>query len=134
MRIRAVDRHGYRLAHLGPPRPAVLAIGAAMIVVNHDPRADARMWTRYSRPDGRNDAAWLVACDDGLFRQKLGLPSIEMQVAAAHSRSLDLDHNFARAWSRIRYGCEPKCAVATKHDAAHQIVLVYPRPANRHCI
>jgi hypothetical protein len=69
--IVAIDEDRLLLAELGPTGTAVLANGAALVVVHHDALADAGHFVADAGAYRGDDAARLVPCDDrvGVDRQ-----------------------------------------------------------------
>ena len=118
MGIGSVHYNRHRAAHLGPARAAILAVGAAAIMVLHHPFAQAGMGARDAGPHRHNHTAGFVPRDHRRGRQ-LQRAAIEMQIAAAHAGCLDLQHHFARSRGGVRDRDEFKRAVALEHDAAH---------------
>jgi hypothetical protein len=114
-------------AHLRPARAAMLAAAAAGVVVIHHALPDARLVRRDAGAERDHDTARLVPGDHRVgaaFESRRGVAwlearAIDVQVAAAHSRSLDLEHHVARARSRIGKVAQLELAVTDKHDAFH---------------
>ena len=126
MRGDAVDGEA-RAAQLRPAEPAMAADAAAAVVVVHDPHAGARLGLGYAGPDLGDDPARLVAGDDRLRQvaqaeRPLRLArrgAIELQVAAAHARGLDLQHDLAGTRGRVGEAADLQLAIAGEHHAAH---------------
>src|SRR5258705_10106412 len=96
-----LDRHF--LAQLRPARAAMVADGAAFVMMHHDALADLRLLVADTRADGRDDAARLVPTDDRvrIDRQAAdGLAprfgaAVLVQIAAAHAGRLHLADDLA---------------------------------------
>src|ERR1700732_4661603 len=105
MGIVAVDEDGFLLAELRPARAAMLAHGAALVMVHHDALANPRHLLADLGADRRDDAARLVAADDRVrFARQAAdrlatrfWPAILVQIAAAHTGGLHFDNDFAGA-------------------------------------
>src|ERR1700736_1083611 len=98
MGIVAVDLDRHLLAKLLPSGAAMVALGAALIMMHHHALADERPPRVHGRADRDYDAAGFVSGDHGtVVHRKAGrLPlalgtAVLMQVAAAHSGGLHLD-------------------------------------------
>src|SRR5271156_3251749 len=130
MRIVAVDEDGLFLAELRPTRAAVLADGAAFVMVHHDALADARHLFADLGADRRDEAAGLVAADDrvGVDRKAADRlaprfrAAILVQIAAAHARGLHFDDDLAGAWVRVGKFHQLDFAIARKDHAAHRFL------------
>jgi len=100
----AVDDEAVR-AELRPALPAVRAAPAARVVVVHDALADRDVGD--AGADDRHDSARLVAGDDRAAageaerRGRVTAGPVGVQVAPAHARRLDRDHDLARAGEGI---------------------------------
>jgi hypothetical protein len=88
----AVDAH-HRLCDLTkllPAAAAMVAGGAALIVMHHDALTDPRLGGRNGSADGADDACRLVAGDRGPADQRwhvrrlIARPAIILQIGAAH--------------------------------------------------
>jgi hypothetical protein len=141
--VRAVGGHAIdqetRPAELRPADAAVLADPAAAIVVVHHAHADLGLGFGDARPDRGDHAAGLVAGDDRLGQiaqaqrplRLAGCGAIELEIAAAHARRLDLEHHVARTRGRVRELPQLKLPVTQKYDAFHPCLLSSPARANR---
>lgn len=102
MRIGTVRRARDRLAKLWPAGPTVTANGATMVMVHHHPIAYQGDMSWYASTYGRHDTRWLVTADHARLRRaaKVLWRPIGVEIAAAHSRGLDLNNNLAisRCW------------------------------------
>ena len=123
-------------AHLRPTGQAVLAATAALIVVVHHSLADPGFVGCHARTHGHDRAAGLVPGNDWfgaalearLRVARLVSRSIDVQIAAAHARRLDLDYDVARARSGIGKVTQFKFPIAKKDDALHaNLHLEYSR-------
>ncbi len=120
-----LDRHV--LAKLGPAGPAMAAMVAALVVVDHHPLADMRQAALHPRADRRDHARRFVPHDHRLQvdRQPGGggaaalLAAVLVQVAAAHAGRLHLDHHLARAGRGVGEVHDLEFALAVEHHAAH---------------
>ncbi len=131
-RMRAVPGHAVDRdaagAELRPADPAMLAHAAADIMMDHDAVADPGNPLGDAGADRRDHAAGLVAGDHRAadlaqaepFRPRLG--AIGFQVAAAHARRLDLEHDLTGAGRRVGQLDQLDLAVAGEHDSAHRIL------------
>src|SRR5271165_2802311 len=105
------------------------AATAAGVVVHHDPSADACGTLPDTAPDRGHNAAWLMSGDDRPFYlskpKRRGAPRgpIEFEIAAAHSRSLDLDDDFTGPRRRIGELGDVQSAVTKKGNSAHGLCL-----------
>jgi hypothetical protein len=117
------------VAHLGPSSAAIPAGLAALGMVNHHPVARLRLpWIdRAAHSD--DDAARLVPADDraSQLQPETGILAlrrpVKLQVAAAHPRSLHLEHDILRAWARIGEGLEIHLAAADENKTSHPASL-----------
>src|SRR3977135_1304791 len=98
MRVVAVDLDRHLLAELLPSRAAMVALGAALIMMHHDALSDPRPPSISGGAHRDHHAAGFVSGDHGtvLHRDAGGLrlalrAAVLMQVAAAHAGSLILD-------------------------------------------
>src|SRR5436305_14670781 len=98
MGVVTVDQHSFFLAQLRPAGPAVIADGAALVVVHHYALADLRLLVADPGTDRGDDAARLVPGDDrfGGGGKPAGIaarfrPPVLVQVAAAHPGRLHFD-------------------------------------------
>ena len=122
----AIDDCG-AIAHLRPPGPALRTGPAALIVMKGDAVADPDGAGIDIAADRRDDTARLMAGDHRLtaileakgFECSAGGRAIQLQVAAAHSRSLDLEHDVPRSGGGIGKVDEFQGTVAGKYNAAH---------------
>src|SRR5580700_8972745 len=98
---------------------------AAGIVMHHDAGADAGGALVDGAADGGDDTAWLVAGDHRarhLAEPERGGPTrgaIELQVAAAHARGFDLDHDVVRPRRRVGKFHQLQFAFAKECYAVH---------------
>src|SRR6185369_17944316 len=106
-----------------PADAAMLADAAAGVVMVHHALANRRLALRDARAARRDDAAGLVSGDEGfgalaqaqrLLRLARRRP-VELEVRAAHARSLHLDHDFAGTRRRIREVADFDLPIAEKH-------------------
>jgi len=104
----------------------MLAHAAAAVVMVHHPLADPRFLFRHAAADGGDDAAGLVPGDgrigaaaDASRHAAARRGAISMQVAAAHARRLDLEHDLAGTRRRVREFYQFKFPVSGKDDTAH---------------
>src|SRR5207249_3617650 len=135
---RAED-HRAREAHLRPPRPAMLAGAAAVVVVVHHALADPGLPLGDPGAHRCDDAAGLVAGDHaglpldaaGHGPGRLGRGAIVVQVATAHARRLDLEDHVSGTGCRIGELSELELSISEKDDAFHGFlrcaILVRPR-------
>src|SRR5262249_269878 len=128
---RAIDHRAFQ-AHLCPARAAVLAGAAAVVVVVHHALAEPGLLLADARAHRRDDAAGLVPGDHpGLpldaarhCPTRLSRRAINVQIAAAHPRRLDLQDHVPRTRSRIGEFPQLQLAVSEKHDALHGFLQV----------
>src|SRR5216684_116271 len=126
MRVVAVDRDRLLLAELRPAGAAMVARGAAAVVMHHDACAETRLLLRHAGADGGDDAAGLVPGDDrvGVDREPadggaaLGA-AILVEIAAAHARGLHLHDDLARIGRGVGKWHELDLSFAEEDDAAH---------------
>src|SRR5439155_262153 len=110
-------------AELGPADAAMLAAAAALVVMVHHALTDQRGID--AGADGSDDAAWFVTRDDGAAGAEpergsgVARGAIGMQIAAAHTRRLHLQNDFAGSGCRIGELLDLELAIAEEHDAAH---------------
>src|SRR6185312_2278423 len=90
MGVVAIDLDRHLLAELLPAGAAMVALGAALIMVHHHALADAPFLLAHGRADRNHDAAGLMARNDRSVphRYPAGLlpslgPAVLMQIAAA---------------------------------------------------
>src|SRR5712671_969630 len=98
MGVVAVNLDRHLLAELLPSGTAMVALGAALIMMHHHTLADMRFLRSDRGAERDHHAAGLVPGDDRAFPHRnpgcLGLApgaTVLMQVAAAHPRRLHLD-------------------------------------------
>ena len=74
-----------------------------MVVVDHHAVTHLRHVAWHSGTDGGDDARRLVAADEAARQRQAGIMcgTVGMQVAAAQTRGLDLDHHLADARRRV---------------------------------
>jgi hypothetical protein len=93
--------------------------------MHHDAGADAGRAFVDGAADGGDDAAWLVTGDHWarhLAKPERGGPArgaIKLQVAAAHARGFDLDHDVVRPRRRVGKFHQLQFAFAKECHAAH---------------
>src|SRR5207248_4393449 len=111
-------------AELRPAGAAVRAEAAALVVVVHHALARRRLLRADPGPPRGDDAARLVAGDDEPARaaeaqRRGGIAGgpVGMQVAAAHPRRLDREHDLARPRRGVGDLTHPELAVAQEDDA-----------------
>ena len=129
----AINR-GAVTAHLGPARPAMVAIPATRIVKHQNPVADLELLGVDARPNGGDDATGFVTGDksgvgvDPARRQILpakrfdhlrGLVAVKVKVAATDARGLHLYDHFARTRGGILEFQDLKLTTPTENDALH---------------
>src|SRR5262249_24982935 len=126
MRGDAIDG-GAGDAHLRPAAAAMLARTAAAIMVHHDARANLRRALVDFAPDRGHHPAGLVTGNDWAFELAepkrggfLAGRAIELQIAAAHPRRLDLDHDVVWSGRRIGKFADLQFASAKKTYPAHR--------------
>src|SRR5271165_1672539 len=130
MGVVAVDQHRLFLAQLRPARPAVIAHGAALVVMHHDPLADLGLLVADPRAHRGDDAARLVSADDRIGidwqtadrRAARFRPAVLVQIAAAHARGLHLDHHLARTRGRIGELHHLDFPLTREHYAVHRFL------------
>src|ERR1700730_11676237 len=135
----AVDEDGFLLAELRPARAAMLAHGAALVMVHHDALANPRHLLADLGADRRDDPARLVTADDrvrvdGRPADRLATrfwPAILVQIAAAHPRGLHLDDDLAGARGRVRKLHQLDLAPAREDYAAHRLLRLSSRLKNQ---
>src|SRR5258708_38930244 len=101
-----LDRHF--LAELRPAGAAMVADGAAFVMMHHDALANlGERWVDRGA-DGGNDATGLVPGNGGFARRCKATcfaacfrPAVLAQVAAAHARRPHLDDDLVRSWGRV---------------------------------
>src|SRR3954471_17527343 len=111
----------------------MLAPSATGIVVIHDALADAGFPLRHPHADRHDHATGLVAGNHGLGTALeagaciagLERSAVDVQIAAAHPRGLDLEHDVARAGRGVGKVTQLELAVTDKHHALHAILLGY---------
>src|SRR5689334_13842251 len=126
VRGHAIDRDP-RAAKLRPADAAVRADAAARIVVVHHPQSVGRFLLRDAGAARHHHAARLVSANErlGAIAEAEGLRgfarrrAIELEVGAAHARSLHLEHALARTGRRIGEAAQLDLALAEEDDAAH---------------
>src|ERR1700730_8748305 len=135
----AVDEDGFLLAELRPARAAMLAHGAALVMVHHDALANPRHLLADLGADRRDDPARLRTADDrvrvdGKAADRLATrfwPAILVQIAAAHPRGLHLDNDLAGARGRVRKLHQLDFAPAREDYAAHRFLRLSSRLKNQ---
>ena len=117
-------------AELRPAHAAVLALPAAPVVVDHDALTDPRLRLAHPRPHGGDDAAGLVAADDGpaAAAEAEGLGRIAggavgVQIAPAHAGGLDGDDDLAGTGRRVRELAKLQLPLTKEDNAAHGVLL-----------
>src|SRR6202035_5010854 len=137
--IVAIDEDGFLLAELRPARAAMLAHGAALVMVYHDALANPRHLLADLGADRRDDPARLVAADDRVrvdrqaadrLASRFG-PAVLVQIAAAHARGLHLDNDLAGARGRVRKLHQLDLAPAREDYAAHRFLRLSSRLKNQ---
>src|SRR5437764_10771512 len=130
MGVVAIYQHRLLLAELRPARAAVVAHGAALVMVHHDALADLRLRLADPGADRRDDAAGLVPGDDRLGRRRESAdcraalwPPVLVQIAAAHARGLHFDDDLALARRRVGKVHQLELAFALKYNPAHPSLL-----------
>src|SRR5438034_10198741 len=125
----AIDDDAVR-TELRPADAAVLAAPAALVVVVHHARPRRRLVLRDAGPARGDDAARLVAGDDGpAARAEAGRGggvadgAVGVEIAPAHAGGLDGDDDLARARRRVRELAELELPVAEADDALHLSIL-----------
>src|SRR6267142_5245165 len=137
MRVVAVDLHRHLLAELLPSRAAMVALGAALIMMHHHALTDMRLLCLDGGADSDHHAAGFVSGDHGavLHRDAGGLrlalrAAVLMQVAAAHAGRLHFDDDVMRFRSGIGELHQFQSALAREYNAAHRVLrllLLVPR-------
>src|SRR5260221_6800016 len=126
MGVVAIDFDRHFLAELLPSGAAMVALGAALIMMHHDALADARFRGPDRGADRDHHAAGFVPGDDSALphrhagRPRLALgAAVMMQVAAAHAGRLHLDHDIMGIGGGIfeRHQFQP--TFAREYNAAH---------------
>src|ERR1700736_1868232 len=104
MGVVAIDQDRLLLAKLRPARAAVVAHRAALVMVHHDALSDLRLRLADAGADRGNPAARLGPGEarpgrrrEAADRRAALLPSVLVQIAAAHARRLHLDDDLALA-------------------------------------
>src|SRR5258708_33970621 len=100
MGVVAIDFYGHLLAELLPSGAAMVALGAALIMMHHDALADPRFRGPDRGADRDHHAARFMPGDDsafghrdaGLARLAFGA-AVLMPIAAPHAGGLHLDDN-----------------------------------------
>src|SRR6185295_7098562 len=122
----AVD-HDALTAELSPADLAVLAVAAALVVVDHHALARRRVGLADTGATRGDDTARLVTGDDGSTRaaqaQRCGRVAdgaIGMQIAPAHSRGLHGDDDFAGPRRRVREFTQLELSSTEENDATHR--------------
>src|SRR5882757_5542033 len=129
MRVVAVDFDRHLLAELLPSRAAMVALGAALIMVHHHAPTDMRLLCIDGGADRDYHAAGFVSGDHGavLHRDAGGLrlalrAAVLMQVAAAHAGRLHLDHDVMSIRSGVGELHQFQSALAREYNAAHRVL------------
>src|ERR1700681_2844472 len=129
MGVVAVNLDRHLLAQLLPSGAAMVALGAALIVMHHHALADLRFLGVDRRADRDHHAAGFVPGDDGTVahRDAAGLPlalgaAVLMQVAAAHAGRLHLDDDLVSVRHGIGEWHQFEFAFAVKHHTAHRFL------------
>src|SRR5580704_4991785 len=132
MGVVAVDFYGHLLAQLLPAGAAMVALGAALIVMHHDALADAGLLGIDRAADRDHHAAGLVPGDHGAvphrYSARLGLApgaAVLMQVAAAHARRLHLDHHIMGIGGGIVEPHQFQPAFAREYNPAHGFLRLF---------
>src|SRR5262249_4046101 len=118
-------------AHLRPAGDAVLAGAATVIVMHHDAVAGARHVLRHALAHRGDEAARLVPGNDRAAhvaeaeRGGAARRAVEFEIAAAHARRLDIEHDLAEPGRRIRELHQLELAVSLKGYCAHRILVRY---------
>src|SRR5467141_742811 len=129
MRVVAVDLHRHLLAELLPSRAAMVALGAALIMVHHHALTDMRLLCIDGGAGRDHHAAGFVSGDHGavLHRDAGGLrlalrAAVLMQVAAAHAGRLHFDDDVMSIRSGIGELHQFQSALAREYNAAHRVL------------
>src|SRR5579871_2399291 len=108
MGVVAIDLDRHLLAELLPAGAAVIALGAALIMMHHDTLADPRFPRSDRGTDRDHDAAGLVPRDHRPVTHRnaaalglIGRAAVLVQIAAAHARGLHFDHDIVGLGGRI---------------------------------
>src|SRR5882724_13542656 len=118
-------------AKLHPAGRAMFAHAAAAVVVLHHAHADLGLVLGNAGAYCNHDAAGLVAGNDRAGelaeaqRRSTADRAVELQIAAAHAGSLDLEHDFAGSRRRIRKLHELNLASAGEYDSFHALLLLF---------
>src|SRR3982074_2416943 len=132
MGIVAIDLDRDLLAELLPAGAAVVALGAALIMMHHHALADPRFLRIDGRADRDHDAAGSVPGDHGTvpdrnaarLRPALGA-AVLMQVAAAHAGRLHLDHHVMGVRRGIGELHQFQSALTREYYAAHRFLRLF---------
>src|SRR5262249_20433065 len=130
VRVPAVTRHAVdddaRAAELRPADAAVLAASAALVVVDHHALAGWCVGFGDVVAARGDDAARLVARDDGPAlaaepqrRGRVADCAVGMQIAPAHARGLHRDDDLAGARRRVGEFTQLELPAAEEHYAMH---------------
>src|SRR3989442_938910 len=133
-RVPAVARHAIHddavRTELRPADAAVLAAPAALVVMVHHARPRRRLVLRDAGPARGDDAARLVAGDDGPGARAeaergggVADGAVGVEIAPAHAGGLDGDDDLARARGRVGELAELELPVAEEDDALHLSIL-----------
>src|SRR5262245_49165732 len=109
----------------------MLTAATTSIVVIHYPLARSRLLRRHACANRDHDTAGLVAGDyrfGSAFESRAGIAGLEtgaidVQVTAAHTRRLYLEHHIARARRGIGKIAQLELPVTNKHHALHANLL-----------
>jgi nitrous oxide reductase accessory protein NosL len=85
--------------------------------MHHHTRTKARMRSDRARPHRDDHTARFVAGDEGGNLARWS--TVPMQIASAHSGSLDFQDNFSDSGCRIRKRSKFESTVTTKDNTAH---------------
>src|SRR5881396_3907228 len=125
----AIDDDAVR-TELRPADAAVLAAPAALVVMVHHARPRRRLVLRDAGPARGDDAARLVAGDDGPGARAeaergggVADGAVGVEIAPAHAGGLDGDDDLARARGRVGELAELELPVAEEDDALHLSIL-----------
>src|SRR5262245_14670953 len=129
--MRPVARHAVYgdavTTELGPAHAAVLALPAALVVVVHHARADGREVRGHAGPRRLHHSARLMPRDDGPAAAQaqggrgIARGAIGMQIAPAHTGSLDGDDDLSRSRRGIGELLDLELPLSEKDDAAHGV-------------
>src|SRR5712671_3287221 len=132
MRVVAVDFDRHLLAELLPSRAAMVALGAALIMMHHDALSDPRPPGIDGGAYRDHHAAGFVSGDHGtvLHRDTGGLrlafrAAVLMQVAAAHAGRLHFNDHIMGVRSGIGELHQFQSAFAREHNAAHRLLPLF---------